>query len=441
MRRLCFALIACFLLALPLSAQEATPDLESVLATAQAAAIRAEDAAEDAERYASIGSDFLGIFESVGTAIGVLTGVVVPLVLGIAGFIGWRGLGAARAEVEALRKQVEGEVETLRESLAKDLRDKQAELDALRGTLTKELRDKQAELDEVKAELQESAQDERLRSNQATLALSLLPLAERQYRVKDYAGALDTYQQALGLDPDNMVIHYRLGYVYTQMKKLDEATHHLDHVLRLDPNFAPALANLGYVLRLRAEKLPQDDTLRGQLMAEAEMKLRQALEISPKLVDEDGESWWGVLGGLHRRRGQVDDAIRAYLKALDVTPHASYPLGNLALLYMQKNDRDKMIETYRRVERIAAQNARVEGADMWAWADWLVAQMALGHFDEAQYTLDGLIAATPVGGPDQLKNPLATLKQLASLMGDAHAAKMQPFIERIEARISANGQD
>src|SRR5690606_40897737 len=84
--------------------------------------------------------------------------------------------------------------------------------------------------------------------------------------------------------------------------------------------FAPALANLGYVLRRRADQLPADDMNRGRLMAEAELKLREALNLAPKLVDEDGESWWGSLGGLHRRRGQLDDAIEAYKLAQQVTP-------------------------------------------------------------------------------------------------------------------------
>jgi tetratricopeptide (TPR) repeat protein len=413
MRRLIILLLLLHLFALPAYAQEPTPDPADAAAACAAA---------DAERAADQGANMLGIFEAVGTSIGILTGVVVPLIAVIGGLAGLRSLRDARAELSAARDQMLAEVESIRTKMNDELGEKQAELDALRKVL------------------EASALDERIRSEQATLALSLIPLAERQYRVDDYGGALDTYQRALVLDPDNMVIHYRLGYVYTQMRKLDEATHHLDHVLRVDANFAPALANLGYVLRLRAEQMPQDNPKRGQLLAEAEQKLRQALEISPKLVDEDGESWWGVLGGLHRRRGQVDDAIDAYNRALEATPHASYPLGNLALLYMQKHDRERMVETYRRVERIAAQRTRMEGADHWAWADLLVAQLALGHFDAAQDTLESLLAAVPDAAPDQLRSPLSTIHQLASIIGGRQAEGMQPFIERIEAQLSWNGQ-
>src|SRR5690606_5708247 len=181
MRRLALMLTCLLILLLPAvaAAQEAVsePDLAAAVEQAQAAA-------EEARRYAEDASNYLGIFESVGVAIGVFTGIVVPVLAIIAGFTGLSQLREARRELSDARERMELELQALRDKLAREMQDKQAELDAL------------------KKELEDSAHDERVRSDQATLALSLLPLAERQYRVNDYQGALHTYHRALELDPD-----------------------------------------------------------------------------------------------------------------------------------------------------------------------------------------------------------------------------------------------
>jgi tetratricopeptide (TPR) repeat protein len=424
-------LAACLLLAaLPAAAQDVTvpPPVEpqsdvttqtdaSSLAQLEAAAARAEDAAAEAERYANDTSNYLGVFESVGVAIGVFTGIIVPLLAVLAGILGLTRLNQAKAELSEAQEEFERKFNVLAETFQADLRQKQAELDAL------------------KAELQASAQDERIRSEEATIALSMLPLAERQYQVKDYDGALESYRRALALDPTNAVIHYRLGYVYTQTGRLDAATDHLNKALDIDPQFALALANLGYVLRRRADDLPKESVEKGRLLAEAELKLRQALTLSPKLVDEDGESWWGSLGGLHRRRGQIDDAIDAYRRAQRVTPAASYPVANLALLFLQKGDRERMQDAFQRAERLAQRGVLADGRDFWAWADLMVAQLALGKFSDAQVTLEWVLMSVPEAAPRVLGQPLDTLKQLAQRATPESAERLRPFIDRLEAQM------
>lgn len=419
MRRLSLAFLVCLLLAaaLPVAAQDTSTPNPELLAQLDAVAARVEAAAAEAARYANDASNYLGVFESVGVAIGVFTGIIVPLLAILAGVIGLTRLNAAKDELADAQASFERELGVLRASLESEMRQKQAELDAL------------------KAELEASAKDERVRSEEATIALSLLPLAERQYQVKDYDGALETYRRALALDPTNAVIHYRLGYVYTQTGQLDAATEHLDHALEIDPQFALALANLGYVLRRRADAMPASSVDRGQLLAEAELKLRQALTLSPKLVDEDGESWWGSLGGLHRRRGQIDDAIDAYRRAQRVTPAASYPVANLALLFLQKGDRTRMHEAFQRAERLASREVLADGRDFWAWADLLVAQLALGKVNEAQATLEWVLASVPDAAPRTLGMPLDTLKEIAKRAPHDEAARLQPFIERLEAQM------
>jgi tetratricopeptide (TPR) repeat protein len=174
------------------------------------------------------------------------------------------------------------------------------------------------------------------------------------------------------------------------------------------------------------------------MMNRAEQFLLRALRLSPKLVDDDGEAWWGSLGGLYRRRGQIDQAIYAYEQAAKVTPHSSYPFSNLALLYMQKRNRDEMLRTYKRVERLARGEVQAEVDNYWAYADLLTSRLALGKIDEAE---DALISVFDIAPPDSsygLESLADTLTRLIDALGGPQAAPhIPPYVERIRAYLEA----
>jgi tetratricopeptide (TPR) repeat protein len=272
------------------------------------------------------------------------------------------------------------------------------------------------------------------------LALSLLTLGERQYRSQDFSGALDTYRRALELDPNSLITHYRLGYVYTQSGNLEQAQHHLTRALEIENNFAPALAGLGYVYRRIGEKMPLG-VERDRILNKAESLLLEGLAISPKLVDDDDESWWGSLGGLYRRRNQIDEAIRAYQRAGEITPKSSYAFSNLALLYVQKKDKDAMLRAYQRVEQLAWGEVQADVDNYWAYADLLTARLALGKVKEAEDVLTSVLEIAPADSPYVLESLVDTLRRLQTALGEKETAHIQSFIERIDARVAAkNGE-
>jgi tetratricopeptide (TPR) repeat protein len=278
------------------------------------------------------------------------------------------------------------------------------------------------------------------------LANALIPLGERQYRTSDYKGALSTYERALELDPYNPVINQRLGYVFTQTGDLEKAKLHYERAIEREKNFAPALAGLGYVFRRFGEnagselskgQFSEDERLhktiaRDQLLNRSEELLLQALDLSPKLVDDDGESYWGILGGLYKRRGQIDQAIEAYRKVTEVTPQSSYGYGNLALLYQKKNDRVAMIKTYERVEQIASKEADAEAGNFWGYSDLIVSSFAIGKVEQAKNALPIAISIAPIDSPYMLQGLTDTLRELENFL----EAEKLPAIEEAIAMLA-----
>jgi tetratricopeptide (TPR) repeat protein len=379
---------------------------------------RASSAASDSERYASeaatqvgtqldTANDLLGLFQNV-TAV---SGVLIPLLAVVAGIVGVNRLNSAQKDLEEARERFE-----------------------------REMRQKQDELEVVRKELEQSAEKQRENAARANLALSLLTLGERQYRSQDFSGALDTYRRALELDPNSLITHYRLGYVYTQSGNLEQAQHHLTRALEIENNFAPALAGLGYVYRRIGEKMPLGIE-RDKVLNKAESLLLEGLAISPKLVDDDDESWWGSLGGLYRRRNQVDEAIRAYERAGEITPKSSYAFSNLALLYVQKKDKEAMLRAYQRVEQLAWGEVQADVDNYWAYADLLTARLALGKVKEAEETLTSVLEIAPADSPYVFESLVDTLKRLQTALGTQEAAHIQSFIDRIQARVDAKNGD
>jgi type IV pilus assembly protein PilF len=379
---------------------------------------RAASSASDSQRYADeaamqvniqldTANDLLGLFQNV-TAI---SGVLIPLLAVVAGIVGVNRLNSAQKELEESRERFE-----------------------------REMREKQAEFEIVRKELVLSADKQRENAARSNLALSLLTLGERQYRSQDFSGALDTYRRALELDPSSLITHYRLGYVYTQSGNLEQAQHHLTRALEIENNFAPALAGLGYVYRRIGEKMPPGIE-RDRTLNKAESLLLEGLAISPKLVDDDDESWWGSLGGLYRRRNQVDEAIHAYERAGEITPKSSYAFSNLALLYVQKKDKDAMLRAYQRVEQLAWGEVQADVDNYWAYADLLTARLALGKAKEAEEVLNSVLEIAPADSPYVFESLLDTLHRLQAALGEEEAPHLKSFIERIQARIAAKNGD
>lgn len=424
MRYLKFSVILMVLISvvLPVSAQEPTPPAptaDEIKAMLQ----EARNALDEAERANDLAFNLLGLFEATSGAVGIILGIIVPVIAVVAGLFGFSRLNSAQNELKEAKEKFETDVKTRQAQMDEYFKAFDKNTEELRNTVQK-------------------------RSANANLALSMLLLADRQYKSQDYQGAIDTYQRALKLDDSNPITHYRLGYVFTQKGDLDDAQRHIETALQLDPDFEQAVAAMGYVYRRKGDKLDslankqekqglidesqQTRQERDNFYNQSEGYFLRVLPTSPTLIDEDGESWWGALGGLYKRRGLIKEAIDKYERATKATKSSSYPFSNLALLYLMTGDREKMLKTYAEVERLAQGEAYAEVDNFWAHSDLVTSRVAQGKFAEAWAILDTALHIAPADGDYPLELMINTLRDLNRLLPE-YDAEIQKIIAHVQA--------
>ncbi len=278
-----------------------------------------------------------------------------------------------------------------------------------RGQLAKARTELEAMRDQLKAETAEV----RSQGDRAIRALALMQLGEQLLETKNTRAALRIYQDAYDLDPSNRAINYFLGELHIQQKNIIQGIDHLEQALSGGVEYAPAEAALAYALELQGNEIENLDE-RNRFYAEAESRFLKALKIDTAVVDINGESVHAVLGGLYKRQGRFEDAIRLYENAEQITPARSYPIINLAMLYFQKGQPEQAESYFRRSAALSSQALDGTPSDFWTRFDLTTAQLVLGRTEEARKNLDVAI--------QQIQNP----HPLEILLGDFYRLKESP---------------
>ncbi len=145
-------------------------------------------------------------------------------------------------------------------------------------------------------------------------------LANALERNREFAEAAIYYNKALGLNPGNAdQIHYNLGNVLLQQKKLDEAVSQFAAAVNLNPNINVYRLNLAYVLAMQGNQ------------TEAEAQLQELLQRHPG--DARGHNNYGIL---LMSQGRIDLAIYHFKEALRQKPKYRQARLNLNAALQQK---------------------------------------------------------------------------------------------------------
>jgi len=178
--------------------------------------------------------------------------------------------------------------------------------------------------------------------------------------------AIESYQQALQLDPSYPVAHYGLGNTFAQQGKLEDAKHHLRGAVRLDPNFAEAHNNLGNALARLGE------------LRDAIEHFRKALELDPVLAETHFN-----LGNALVQTGHLEEAIGHLQRAVKINPRYAEAHHNLGRVVAARGDLGKAIEHFREAVRVRPDVAEAHESLGRALAQQGKRDEAIQHYQEA----------------------------------------------------------
>lgn len=183
--------------------------------------------------------------------------------------------------------------------------------------------------------------------------------------LKKYALAVESYRQAIRLQPNTPDLYFNLAIALTELERLDEAKQSYQQALKINPNFFEAYGNLGTVYQKQGNLIdaiscykkglainPQDarghfnlgTALRdnGQL-AEAVESYHRAIQLFPNYTDA-----YNNLGETLRDQGNMEAAVKEYQKALALNsqhPNANYNMAEFLYLAGRFDEAVKFFET------------------------------------------------------------------------------------------------
>jgi tetratricopeptide (TPR) repeat protein len=332
---------------------------------------------DDASKAVDSANTILGLIQSFGTLLEILF-----LVIGVLGsIIGIRTL----SDFNATRQRFETEINQATEKLH-----------------------------EFEKRVEEDTEKVRQQGNRAMRALTLLQLGKQQMDARNRDAALSTLLQAYEYDPENRATNYFMGELYIQLGQLDEGVEHLKkagaEITDVHDEFPAAKAAYAYALRRKGDqaKTPNE---RRQYYHAAEGYFWDALNRNPKLLDIEGESFYGALGGLYQRQDRLKEAIECYERALEATQRtSSYPYNNLGILYTIQGDPDKAKLNFETAVRIAGQRLDDKPQDYWPRFDMVTAQIMLGNAVEVSKHMP--MVRQSAASAEQLEKFQSSLKRL-----------------------------
>ena len=155
------------------------------------------------------------------------------------------------------------------------------------------------------------------------------------------------YDQALNIfdtlvrQRENPEYYYNIGYIKTAQGKHPEAIEAFYKATQLDRLFAKAYEEMGRVYKLMGDLEKAEKYM--QLAAEVYMdtdKIGAAESVLNELLESgmDSLNVFNTLGVLYRKKGDTEESLKQYKKALRVHPDEPYIYYNIGRLYLDMKD-------------------------------------------------------------------------------------------------------
>lgn len=237
---------------------------------------------------------------------------------------------------------------------------------------------------------------------------------------QDWAAAEQWLRTALQRQPRNALVHMRLGLMFRDQGRWDEAIASFTTAIAMLPDYPEAHRELGIAQgkRFAATMQPPDGIA----------DLQRAIALRPRDYDA-----LASLGGALRRGGRPREALEQYRRAVDVSLGHPYPLLNAMKLEtildgkpLAGPDRDLQLRRAERFRR--GQIERPEPLDTpWSFFDMAEIELYRGQHDESMRLIDqGLLCCTQRWqvqtfreSIEGLGTPLAESSELSAAFGAA----------------------
>lgn len=154
-------------------------------------------------------------------------------------------------------------------------------------------------------------------------------------KAKRWQPALQAFNQAIQLDPDYAPAHVQAGWVYAELKDWDNAKNHLLKALSLSPQNAGAHANLAWVY---AEKERWNDV---------QQEAGKAISIDPKNAYAHATLAWA-----YQKTGQEPLALAEYEKSVELKPDLDNSHFALGMSYCNQGAASRAKEHLMHLQRL-----------------------------------------------------------------------------------------
>ena len=265
----------------------------------------------------------------------------------------------------------------------------------------------------------------------ASKALLYLVTGNQLLEQKKIRAAIEVFQKAKQLQPDDAQVNYALGRAYRAIGSYDQAINSLTTAIVHEKDFPQAHFELGMAYRSRADKL-YSDSQHKQQYDEDYNKAIEHLKEAVHLLPYD-EEMIGTLGGTYRRYKKYQEALDCYKQALNINPDSSYALGNITLLLWHEGQLDDAREAFKRTGELATKriDTKISYEPCWDYYDRGMARLALGKKEEA--LADYRLAAKLTYNPEYFKSVLSGIAFLKEVEDKYPLAGLNDALKIVEA--------
>lgn len=157
------------------------------------------------------------------------------------------------------------------------------------------------------------------------------------YKEGDFKQAIFYLQKAIRLEPKLIQAHYNLAHSFSQLNQFDRATWHYQEVLRLSEKEGVLQSQAGAHLNLGLIFFGSD-------YEKVIVHLTQALELDSSLFNE---STYLYFAEAYLAIGDALSAKKIYETALKIYPDSHTLVHNLAILYLNENNKAKALMNFK----------------------------------------------------------------------------------------------